>query len=304
MTEDEAVRLLESTGRYRLLRLLEPQDIYAEPSPEAVIRVGALVDVETTGLNRANGDSIIELGVVLFEYAAVSGTVLRVVEERSWFEDPGQPIPAEITKLTGITDEMVAGQSIPVEEAEALLARAHLVIAHNAAFDRGFVEALLPVAAKKPWACSYKEVSWSGEGFAGGKLEYLLQGMGFFTTGHHRAGEDCRILLHVLAQELRSGRTGLQMLLEAARRRTLRVYAVGSAFADKDKLKAAGYAWSDGTDGRQKAWWIEIAEELETETIQKLAELSPTASPKLVHLTAIERYSERAFGTEPRVEPV
>ena len=29
-----------------------------------------------------------------------------------WFEDPGFSIPAEIVKITGITDEMVAGQHI------------------------------------------------------------------------------------------------------------------------------------------------------------------------------------------------
>ena len=29
----------------------------------------------------------------------------------------------------------------------------------------------------------------------------------------------------------------------------------------KDHLKARGYRWSDGSDGRPKSWWIEVAEE-------------------------------------------
>lgn len=29
----------------------------------------------------------------------------------------------------------------------------------------------------------------------------------------------------------------------------------------KDALKIRGYRWNDGSDGRPKSWWIEVAEE-------------------------------------------
>jgi DNA polymerase III subunit epsilon len=50
------------------------------------------------------------------------------------------PIPAEITDLTGITDEMVLGHPIESEAVAAFAADAAIIIAHNANFDRKFVE--------------------------------------------------------------------------------------------------------------------------------------------------------------------
>ena len=36
-------------------------------------------------------------------------TVYKLLGSWEWFEDPGFPIPPEITSITGITNEMVAG---------------------------------------------------------------------------------------------------------------------------------------------------------------------------------------------------
>ncbi len=92
-------------------------------------------DIECTGLH-ADRDRITEIGAVRF---GPEGELDRF----NTFVDPGMPIPAEITKLTGITDEMVAGAP---GEAEAL--RAFLdfcgdtpLVAHNADFDIGFLSA-------------------------------------------------------------------------------------------------------------------------------------------------------------------
>lgn len=50
-------------------------------------------------------------------------------------------------------------------------------------------------------------------------------------------------------------------LLESARKSLLRIWAEGSPFDMKDVLKARGYRWNDGADGRPKSWWVEVAEE-------------------------------------------
>jgi DNA polymerase-3 subunit epsilon len=55
--------------------------------------------------------------------------------------------------LTGINLQMVAGQRIDADTVPAFVADAVLVIAHGAAFDRPFCEALLPVFVDKHWAC-------------------------------------------------------------------------------------------------------------------------------------------------------
>ncbi|ASY59376.1 Polymerase epsilon subunit (plasmid) [Sinorhizobium sp. CCBAU 05631] len=51
---------------------------------------------------------------------------------------PSISIPGEITKLTGITDEMVAGQLIDMRALGTLIDPADLVIAHNAGLTARF----------------------------------------------------------------------------------------------------------------------------------------------------------------------
>ena len=134
--------------------------------------VAAVVDVETTGTN-PDRDKIIELGICLFEYDRQNGRIYKVLGSWEWFEDPGFSIPPEITTLTGITDEMVAGHHIDERAVDDLLRRVVLVIAHNAAFDRRFLEKRLPVFAAKHWACSRSDIDWRAEGIRSSALEFI-----------------------------------------------------------------------------------------------------------------------------------
>jgi DNA polymerase-3 subunit epsilon len=77
---------------------------------------------------------------------------------------PGFLNPPEITNITGITDQMVAGHRIDDRAVNDLLSRVVLVIAHNAEFDRRFVERRLPIFATKHWACSRFDIDWKGRG--------------------------------------------------------------------------------------------------------------------------------------------
>lgn len=62
-------------------------------------------------------------------------------------QQPSAPNPSEITRLTGITDEMVAGQMIDLHQLHAIIEPADLIIAHNAGFDRQFCEAFSSIFA-------------------------------------------------------------------------------------------------------------------------------------------------------------
>ena len=66
--------------------------------------------------------------------------------------EPTIPLPAAITELTGISTEMVVGQRIDADQVARFIYDAVLVIAHGAAFDRPFCEALFPAFAEKHWA--------------------------------------------------------------------------------------------------------------------------------------------------------
>lgn len=248
---------LQKTGRYEVLRRFEPPGQYA-PADGARTLTALAVDVETTGLDPAQ-DLIIQFCAVPFTYAPATGRIYQVGPPAAYFQDPGRPLSAEITALTGITDDQVRGQSIDEAAVQALAGPAALVIAHNARFDRAFVERRLPVFQDKPWACSIADVDWPA-GIGSAKLEFLLyKHCGVFFDAH-TAEADCLALIHLLATPFPDGSLPLRRLLEAARRNTARIWAVDAPYDKKDLLKARQYQWHPGGDGRPKAWRRDLPE--------------------------------------------
>lgn len=287
---EAAARRLEDSGNYRILRRLVPRPIIARDQSDFP-NLGVLVDTETTGLHHRK-DEVIEIGVVAFTFGD-DGTIGDVVGVYSGLRQPSDPIPPEITRLTGITDAMVEGQVIDTTALNALVEPADLVIAHNAAFDRPFCEKLSPSFIPKAWACSVSEIRWADLGFEGNKLGYLVGQSGYFHEGH-RATDDCHALLEVLAKPAgEGGRQPFTELLQSSSRSRVRICAENAPFDMKDHLKARGYRWSDGSDGRPKAWWIEREEELYDEELQFLRTdiyRWDEAEPLTIWLSAAERY--------------
>src|SRR5260370_21055179 len=147
---------------------------------------------------------------------------------------------------------MVAEKSIDDDAVKNLLGRVVLVIAHNAALDRRFLERRLPAFAIKHWGCSFADIDWKAEGIRSSALEFIAYSLGFFHDGH-RAASDCRATLHVLAQPLpRTGRLALQVLLEKARLPTWRLLARGAASDKQDVIKPRSYTFSAGDLGLQR----------------------------------------------------
>lgn len=154
---------------------------------------------------------------------------------------------------------MVAGRVIDVKEVRDFLDQAAVVIAHNAGFDRQCSERFCEAFAALPWACSLNEVPWRDEGFEGSRLTHLATGYGLFFDGH-RAVHDCLAGIEILSRPLRrSRRTGLDVLLKSARAARIRIWATNSQYELREILKARGYRWSDGSDGRPKAWYVNVA---------------------------------------------
>ena len=251
------------------------------------------MDVETTGLDRAS-DAIIEFAAVPFRYGVEDGEIYDVGEALSFLEDPGCPIPDSVSELTGITDDMVRGKRIDDARVDALLDDASLIVAHNASFDRPFLERRLPGFAIKPWACSCKEVPWREHGCSGLKLEYILLTIAGEFYDAHRAVDDCLVGIHVLASRGPTGELPFAQLLSSARRSTYRVWAVGSPFECKDRLKARRYRWSDGSNGRPRSWFTEVPEaELQREVAWLRESVYGDGADSFVveRVTAVERYS-------------
>lgn len=284
---------LTATGAFRVLRRLQVPPRYTDPRG-AKTHTALFVDVETTGLKR-DADRIIQLAMVPFTFTE-DGCVCDVRRSESWFEDPGIPISAEITKLTGIRQEDVAGQRIDDARVQALLDDAVLVIAHNAAFDRPFLERRIPGFAALPWACSMTEVPWIAEGLPTTKLEWLAERHAGVFYDAHRADVDCFAGIHLLASTLPSGQRVMSALLVAVRRRTVRVWALESPYATKELLKSRGYRWSGGENGQPKGWYrdLPMAEVTsETEWLRATVYQTGTCPAAVQHIGARVRYSDR-----------
>lgn len=279
---------LETTSERTLARIPVVRAYDTLPFTGKVMN-GVILDCETTGLDPTR-DTIIELCLTPFYYDR-EGRIGSVIVPYTGLEDPGAPLSDEVRRVTGLKDEDLAGQRLDDAIVIRVLDYADLIIAHNAAFDRRFVEHRFPIAASRDWACSLQQVPWQQIGFGCTKLACLASQAGW-TFPPHRAEEDCRALLHLLHSVRHEGQSAFKLLIDAAAKPTIRLVAIGAPYEVKDLLKARGYRWNDGTDGRPKAWWIEVDGDAVDAERDWLLTLTRQATIKQV--TARDRYSVRA----------
>lgn len=161
-------------------------------------------DIETTGFN-AQEDRITEIGAVRVK----GGKVLDIFNT---FVDPEMPIPARITELTGITDEMVAGAP---DEASAVRAffdfcgEAATLVAHNAPFDTGFIRAVCARHGMEYGYTSIDTVPMSRsllKGLKNYKLDTVAKYLKLEDFNHHRACDDAKILADIFVILLEEAR--------------------------------------------------------------------------------------------------
>ncbi len=233
-------------------------DIAELSEPEkGSLKVCAAIDVETSGLD-FRSEEIIEVGLRLYYFESSCGKIRAYGESYSALQEIDRPLNPEIVRLTGIMDEDLKGQAIDWEQVDSLLSQADIVVAHNANFDRPFVEKYSEVAKRAPWGCSLDQVDWSSWGFPVRKLEVLSLYHGFFIRAH-RALADVEALMHLL-QFLcpdNESNTYFNCLLVAARKPLIRVVAANSPFESKDLLKHRGYYW----EPKAKYWHRKIFKE-------------------------------------------
>lgn len=291
LSHEDMARALDAHPDYKVLRRLSPRADWG-PLPATATQRVIVLDTETTGLD-ARSERIIELAMLSVQVDTATGQPVGPVTVYESFEDPGKPIPPSITEITGIDDSMVRGHRIDDARVAELVQSADLIVAHNAGFDRPFVEARLPVFASCAWNCSFAGIDWKGQGSGSAKLEFLAHERGWFYDAH-RALVDCHALLHVLASPLSGGRTGLQQLLQGATAMRYKVRATGAPFEAKDVLKQRGYRW----DSEQRVWWTSLsgdeALQAEAQWLKAHAYNARTARIQIEAQSALVQFSARA----------
>ena len=230
--------------------------------------IGVFLDIEATGLLYSS-DKLIELGMVKFEYTE-DGSIFNLLEEFSGYQDPNIPISKYITKLTGISDDMVRGHFIDEDEVSKYLEDVDIIIAHNAQFDRAFFETTFPNITPKAWGCSMRDINWQDEDISSLKLEYIAYRYGFFYEGH-RAIIDCLAGIHILAQNLITSEVPvLQRLLNNTAQLEFKIWAKNAPYDSKDLLKVRNYRWGVHPINDYRAWAITISESNVEEEIKYL----------------------------------
>lgn len=285
--EELAHRLSQISG-YRVLRELSFSGLVDELAPRSNgMRIVAIIDTETTGLDPTT-DRLVEIAIERLSVDA-RGRIIEMEHPRSWREDPGRAMPPRLTALTGLTDEDLAGRAFDDENIVAQLREADVIIAHNAAFDRPFIDIRFPALQKEAWGCSLAQLDWLALGFDGRALGHLLFQAGWYFKGH-RAEQDVHALAVLLGSVVGDGQTILSHLLESCGRPNFRVAAIGAPFSAKDLLKGRGYRW----DPTHRHWWREIDADLlngEKDWLDHAVYGATGGKPAVTRITARERFT-------------
>lgn len=182
----------------------------------------AVVDVETTGGSARRGHRVIDIGIV-----EVQGG--RVTDEYETLVNPGVDVPPGIEALTGIGTDMVrdAPYFEHVAEAVADRIRGRVFVAHNAAFDWGFVSRELTDAQGEApdvrRLCTVRLARRLVPGLRRRNLDVVCRHFGVPIHARHRAHGDAlataRVLLRLLDEAAGLGIEDLDTLEGYARRR-------------------------------------------------------------------------------------
>ena len=222
----------------------------------------AFVDAETTGVDRAN-DKIIELALKVVVFERSSGKIISIKADYQSFNDPKQNISEEITLLTGINDAMVKGEFVDWKEVDSILQTVDLIVAHNASFDRAFLDRYSSESPKKIWACSIADIDWLNKGFSSPMLELLCYWHGFYFDAHRAMG-DVDALIHLLTHRSYQEERPLVELIENSSRSVYIIVATNFRYdpVKKDIVKGNKYKW----DPKDKLWSKTVSfEDLEKE---------------------------------------
>ncbi len=148
-----------------------------------------VVDTETTGLDPQQ-NRIIEIAWVLFENG-------QVTHSQACLCSISEPLPPEITRITGIDASMLEGQpqfSEHISDFIAACSKVSYLVAYNVPFDRAFISSEFTRAGKEmpsmPWfdPCIYiREIDKFKKGK---KLSEAAARWGVELDGAHRALAD------------------------------------------------------------------------------------------------------------------
>ncbi len=209
------------------------------------MKYAIILDTETTGLDVVY-DRVVELAVVVVclrtgAYLAVQSDAVRAI------------LPAN--HVSGLSTEMLDAAPFvfpPLGVLDRFDPAQTVVVAHNADFDRSFVEKSNHADSRLltyPWVCSYRDIWWP-EPVRLGSLVTMALDAGVPVVTAHRALADCMLLASLLRWAHGRG-TDLVRMMEAAQTPPVRL-AVNEPYDEERnrRLRSAGFRW----DALMRVW--------------------------------------------------
>jgi len=151
-----------------------------------------VLDFETTGLYPDNGDRVIEIGAVLLRNQ-------DIVDQFQSLINPGFFVSHEIETITGISNTMLSEAPAAPEVMKKFVKfiDTHPLVAHNASFDRSFLETELGHFGKKRplnFGCTLRVARRLYPDVMNYKLETLMRYKNLSVNGQfHRALADAEM---------------------------------------------------------------------------------------------------------------
>ncbi len=165
----------------------------------------AIIDIETTG-GIATRDKITEIGLIIVEDG-------EVIDQFESLINPERSIPYEITRITGITNEMVEGAPKFYELAKDIILKTEgcIFVAHNVHFDYGFIKQEfqnLGYTYSRKKLCTLQLSRRFFRGLKSYSLGNLIQHFDIAVKDRHRAMEDAKATLVLFQKIMLADHTG------------------------------------------------------------------------------------------------
>jgi DNA polymerase-3 subunit epsilon len=160
----------------------------------------SIIDIETTG-GLAKRDKITEIAIIVYENG-------QIVDSFESLINPERSIPYEITRITGISNEMVESSPKFYEIAKEILQKTEgcIFVAHNVFFDYNFIREefhQLGYNFSRKKLCTVQLSRRHFKGLRSYSLGSLIEHFNISVAGRHRAMEDTKATLEVFIKILK-----------------------------------------------------------------------------------------------------
>ena len=209
----------------------------------------AILDTETTHISPKDGN-LIEIACILYN-----------VPNKTIIQQASTLLPSNDNaafKINRISLSALAPPALPltvspmIHAIDAMIVRSDYIVAHNAEFDKSWIEQKTILINEIPWICSCYDFKWPDECNGAKKLTDIALSLDVPVVSAHRALTDCQLLAQCFSKL-----TDLEVRLEDAAK-PRQVYISSLPFDKNDTNKEHGFQWDKLVP---KKWAKKLTEE-------------------------------------------